>query len=125
MTTDSLPTLMIECKESDISEYNTKDIPVGKPYMYLRNCCKYAAKSPVPNMHNLFQKFTSQTQWLYYASFSPLWNMRLQKYNAMIQHDKHDVVFKTDDEMDNFMDKFGFEPDEQPLQIQKSCVGIL
>jgi hypothetical protein len=66
----------------------------------------------------------SETEWLYYASFSPLWNMRLQKYKATVQHSKKDVVFETDDELESFMDKFGFEPEEQRLEIQQFCLGF-
>jgi hypothetical protein len=50
--------------------------------------------------------------------------MRLQKYKVKVNHGIKDVVFQNEDEMEKFMDKFGFEPGEQPLYIQQYCVGI-
>lgn len=123
MKTNSAKVLIIECKESDIAPFQTKDIPVGKPYKYLETCCEFAVKSDKVPTENLFHCLQSQTQWLYYASFSPLWNMRLQKYKATVHHSKKDVVFETDDDLESFMDKFGFEPEEQTVQIQKKCLG--
>ena len=123
MKTDNPKVLIIECKETDIIAFQTKDIPVGKPYKYLEMCCEFAVKSNKMPTENLFQQLQSETQWLYYASFSPLWNMRLQKYKATVNHLKKDVDFKNDDDLESFMDKFGFEPEEQKAQIQKKCLG--
>lgn len=124
MKTDNPKVLIIECKECDIAPFQTKDIPVGKPYKYLKMSCEFAVKSDKMPTENLFHRLESQTQWLYYASFSPLWNMRLQKYKATVNHLKKDVVFETDDELELFMDKFGFEPEEQILKIQQFCLGF-
>jgi hypothetical protein len=117
--------LIIICKESDIAEYDTQNISVGKSWQYLRHCCKY----PVINYDsdcdiNLYQNLHSQTQWMYYASNSPIWNMRFQKYGIKMDHLLKEVVFPSDDVFETFMDKFGFEPDEQCLHIQRACLGI-
>jgi len=124
MKTNSAKVLIIECKECDITAFQTKDIPVGKPYKYMQICCKYGVKSDQMPTENLFHRLKSQTEWLYYASFSPLWNMRLQKYKASVDHLKKDVDFENDDELESFMDKFGFEPEEQTLKIQQFCLGF-
>jgi len=117
--------IMIVCK--NIDEFDTKSIE--NPAKYLQKCCKYGAVTS--DTCNVFQNMRSQTQWLYYASFSPIWNMRLQKYGAKVDHLLKDVVFEDDDndceddyKFEAFMEKFGFEPDEQPLNIQKYCLGI-
>jgi hypothetical protein len=34
------------------------------------------------------------------------------------------VEFKNDDDLEGFHDKYDYEPDEQPLNIQKGCMGI-
>ena len=122
------PKLVIIITFKNVEEYETKII--GKPAKYLELCCKYGVIQN--NGANIFQNMRSQTQWLYYASFSPIWNMRLQKYGAKVDHVLKDIVFHSRDEGDNdddkfdiFMEKFGFEPDEQPLNIQKYCLGFL
>uniref|UniRef100_A0A6C0HY96 Uncharacterized protein n=1 Tax=viral metagenome TaxID=1070528 RepID=A0A6C0HY96_9ZZZZ len=106
---------------ANVDEFDTK--PIEKPSKYLQLCCKYPTVGG--DSDNIFCHTRSQTQWIYYASFSPIWNMRLQKYGAKVDHLLKDVVFDDDDQFEVFMEKFGFEPDEQPLSIQKYCLGIL
>jgi hypothetical protein len=118
------PVIVVGCKLCDIAEYETQNITVGKSWQYLRNCCIYSAIGDAVNCGNIYQNMNSQTQWLYYASHSPIWNMRLQKYHIKIDHVVKDVVFDSDDVFEKFMDKFGFEPDEQCLNIQYYCLGI-
>jgi hypothetical protein len=116
--------LILPFKTEDMERYQTKTITVGKPCKYMRECCEYSAISEKSCSVNLFQQMQTQTQWLYYASYTPIWKMRLKKYEVKICHEKRDVVFMSDDSMEKFMNKFGFEPDEQPLYIQQYCVGI-
>jgi len=145
ITMEKSPVLIIIVKEADIEPYKTKPIDASKPWQYLRNCCEYAVKVPTEmlghqadasyreqrnaegnaqsNAKNFFQSFSSQTQWLYYAYPCPLWNLRLSEFNVKSDHVKKDVEFDTEEAMEDFMAKYGFEPDEQPLAIQTACVG--
>jgi len=118
---ESKPVIIVKCNIGDIAEYETQNIPVGKAWQYLGNCCKYGV---VYVSANLYRNLDSQSQWLYYASHSPIWNMRLQKYGVKVDHTLKDVVFSSDDAFEAFMDKFGFEPDEQSLNIQRFCLGL-
>ena len=112
--------LIIQCKDKDIEKYQTKPISVGKPWKYLRKCCEYPTISVnICKTPNIFQQMQTQTQWIYYASYTPIWKMRLKKYDVKIDREKKDVVFTSEDAMEMFMNKFGFEPDEQPLYIQQ------
>jgi hypothetical protein len=120
---ETKPVMIVLCKVGDIAEYDTQNICVGKAWQYLRNCCLYSAIGLCESA-NLYQNMSSQSQWLYYASHSPIWNMRLQKYGIKIDDELKDVVFESDDVFEAFMDKFGFEPDEQSLNIQRYCLGI-
>jgi hypothetical protein len=52
--------------------------------------------------------------WLYFASFSPIWSDRITRYNGNICHENHSVVFEDPDE---FYDLYGYEPDEQNLDV--------
>ena len=51
--------------------------------------------------------------WLYYASYSPIWFNRIQLHNGKIDNDKQLIVFDTDDDEDDFYNKYNYEPDEQ------------
>jgi hypothetical protein len=66
--------------------------------------------------------------WLYHASFSPIWSKRIQEHGGYINYIKQTVVFKedpTDDLMQRFYSIYGLEPDEQKKEIQeKSIVDI-
>jgi len=141
ITVEKSPVLIIMVKDADIRPYKTKPIHPCKPWQYLQKCCEYAVKVPTEilghqadasyreqnsaqsNAKNFFQSFSTQTQWLYYAYPCPLWKMRLRKYNVKPDHVKKDVEFDTEEAMEDFMAKYGFEPDEQPLAIQTACVG--
>lgn len=63
-------------------------------------------------------------KWLFAASASPIWNARILKFGGKIDKRKKTVVF-TEEMHDMFYDTFNYEPDEQPLIIQKKCLGIL
>jgi len=62
------------------------------------------------------------TQWLYHASFSPLWKKRIEKYHGIINHKNKTIDFKDDDEEENFYEQYGLEPDEQKQEIQNKTI---
>ena len=61
--------------------------------------------------------------WLYAASFSPLWRSRIMANNGTIDDDKKEVTFECDDDLEQFYEKHGLEPDEQRLEIQQKSTG--
>jgi hypothetical protein len=56
--------------------------------------------------------------WLYYAVKSPIWKKRITKYNGRIDDNTHTIIFKTEDDCENFHSYFGYELDEQSKYIQ-------
>lgn len=62
--------------------------------------------------------------WLYYASFSPLWLQRIQKYNGTINHKTKKVEFSDESMYQEFYLNFGYEPDEQTRETQNKSIGI-
>lgn len=60
--------------------------------------------------------------WEYYASFSPLWRERIYKYGGTIENDSKKVVFLDDDLLEEFYQEYGFEPDEQKIEIQEKSI---
>lgn len=66
--------------------------------------------------------------WLYYASFSPIWLDRIQKYGGKIDYDRQTVKFQedpNDDLMQEFYGQFGYEPDEQTREIREKSIQPL
>lgn len=59
--------------------------------------------------------------WLYYASFSPLWRTRILKHNGVIDAENKKVEFD-DDDIDEFYDNYGYEPDEQSTEVENKTI---
>ena len=59
--------------------------------------------------------------WLYYASYSPLWKSRILKHNGVIDQNNHKVEFD-DDDIDEFYDNYGYEPDEQSTEVENKTI---
>jgi hypothetical protein len=59
--------------------------------------------------------------WLYHASFSPLWKSRILKYKGVIDAKNKKVTFD-DDDSDDFYDEYGYEPDEQPVAVENKTI---
>jgi hypothetical protein len=55
------------------------------------------------------------TDWLYYASFSPIWMKRILEYNG---HVCNNAVIFNDDDADEFNEKYYYDTDEQTLETQ-------
>jgi hypothetical protein len=56
-------------------------------------------------------------KWIYYCSTTPLWASRLNEGRGQIVNE--DIVFENDDFLEEFYDKWGFEPDEQSMEIHQ------
>lgn len=59
--------------------------------------------------------------WLYYASHSPLWKSRILKHNGVIDVKNKKVEFD-DDDIDEFYDNYGYEPDEQSTEVENKTI---
>jgi hypothetical protein len=62
------------------------------------------------------------SNWEYYASFSPLWNQRINYFNGIIDHNIKRVIFEDDDLMEEFYRSYGYEPDEQSKTVQDKSI---
>jgi hypothetical protein len=61
---------------------------------------------------------------LYYASFSPVWFGRIDRYNGRVNNELKTVTFENDEDQDEFYDEFGYEPDEQPKDILDKWIKV-
>ena len=55
--------------------------------------------------------------WLYYASFTPIWEKRIEEYNGIIDDEKKTVLF-SDENMEEFYELYGYDVDEQSKEVQ-------
>ena len=121
--------------EFDFESYKT--ISVGEaeakvdllyPYKILPKACKYNIDST--DHLSLFHLKRDKNEiknaylhnWLYFASFSPIWKERISKYHGLINHQTQSVTFANDDNMESFYNGFGYEPDEQKIDVQNKCI---
>lgn len=73
------------------------------------------------NKYNLKERYLNN--WLYYASFSPIWSERIKHYNGIISHSNQTVLFHDDELMEQFYTLYGLEPDEQKEYIQNKSIS--
>ena len=59
--------------------------------------------------------------WELYSFNTPIWNKRFINYNAKL--DNYKIKFDSDDNLENFYSKYGYEPDEKTKEIQYKSIG--
>ena len=63
--------------------------------------------------------------WKYFASFSPLWKKRFNDFHAKRNRKASTMIFENDDYLENFGERYNYEPDEQSGEVQgKSILEI-
>uniref|UniRef100_A0A6C0DM20 Uncharacterized protein n=1 Tax=viral metagenome TaxID=1070528 RepID=A0A6C0DM20_9ZZZZ len=121
---------IINLKESDIEKYKTRICEPNKAYKLLSEVCRYPIRK---NIVKLFETFIPSNvkelywyHWLYYAAKSPVWQSRINQYNGKINHENLSVDFhdECEEKMAEFYSLWGYEPDEQPLEVQNNNLGV-
>ncbi len=95
-----------------------------KHWNVLQHACKYTSRvTEGLEIYNI----VFGSDWLYYASATPIWSDRIKKYNGIVDHNKKTVIFPedpTDHMMQAFYSRYGYELDEQPMQVKHRILGI-
>lgn len=64
--------------------------------------------------------------WEYHAIKTDVWKKRFKPYKIKISHQRKSIKFLNDDELEDFYEKYGLEPDEQKKEVQeKSTKSIV
>jgi hypothetical protein len=127
--------------EEKLKQYETliADYDSGfYPYKVFRCAVKYSVdhygiqglfytkrkKLDPKEMHKIYTR-----DWLYYASFTPVWKRRIIEFNGFICHKEKKIEFMeyeeekdSDDWFDEFYDEYGYEPDEQCSEVLKKTI---
>ena len=92
------------------------------PYKVLKMVQKH---SPVKHYRDLLRTIIPinsdeirDRKWLYYASKSPVWYERIIQYKGVINEEDETISFENDDNLEDFYNHWGYEPDEQSKEIQ-------
>ena len=103
-----------------------KTVPVTQPVRtYLKKVSLFAvhpeSKSMAQNIdgvsvESIRDAYLGQ-KWIYFCSKTPLWEFRLKEGRGQIVNE--DIVFENDDLLEDFYDRWGFEPDEQSMEMHK------
>lgn len=134
--------------EEKLKQYETliADYDSGfYPYKVFRTAVKYSVdhygvqglfstmreKLDPKEMHKMYT-----WDWLYYASFTPIWKKRIIAFNGFICHRDKKIEFMeldavdeavkdADDWLDEFYDQYGYEPDEQPSEVLEKTISTI
>jgi len=55
--------------------------------------------------------------WLFYASKTPIWNLRITENRGRIDTLSKSIIFENEDYEEGFYDIYGYDPDEQSLEV--------
>ena len=115
--------LIIIPDKTDHLLYSSENMEKNIKYKYclLKTVCKYNTSKIWAKVfgcayielstREIFNKHINQ--WEYYASYSPLWNKRIEQYNGEIDHENEKVHFNDDDDFEEFHNNFNYDIDEQ------------
>ena len=99
------------------------------PYRILPAVCKYWLLEPPENPTILPEDKVNELRdfidhWLFYASRTPVWAHRIHQYQGKVETESKTVIFETDDLAEEFYAKYGYEPEEQCIEVQRRLLGI-
>lgn len=91
----------VNVKPHHIESFRTKE-PEGPGWKFLREVCLYGVlgECSPEDIHSY------RREWISHGG--PIWQQRFAEYDE-----------------DTFYDRFNYEPDEQPIEIQIKCMGII
>jgi hypothetical protein len=130
-------------KKSDINEIDNPRFIVVQPeqiekyktiepesttciWKHLRTVCvKSVAKKPLSKANQTKLLNIFRDKWLFCASFSPIWKNRIHEYHGKIDGKTSSIIFLNMDDSEEFYNRFNYEPDEQDIELQKKCLGII
>lgn len=58
------------------------------------------------------------TCWLLCAAYTPIWAKRIASHGGTVDREKNIITFKNEELEESFYDKYGYEPDEQCVEVQ-------
>lgn len=125
-------TLYIVYSEENIQEFKTVEANEDiRHYRILKTKCIYNSCKPIngalgpPIKTYDFNELADiwRNKWLYYSYNTPIWKDRIDRYMIIMNHPDSSLTFKNEDDLESFSEKYGYEPDEQPLSVFQNIIG--
>ena len=85
--------------------------PLVGAFNLARHCTKIKDYKDILRLH-----------WDYFAYQTPIWKERIKMCNGVIDHNKHELSFKNDDDHESFYEAYNYEPDEQSKEVQDKSI---
>ena len=119
--------IIIKSKKEDMEPYNTFDYSNETRWDILPLVCAhrpYFEWGKFMNCEHSQYSYNdckeAQTHdWLYYASFSPIWQKRILEYGGFAVDETKKIEFEEEEQKKKFYKIYGYkDPDEEPLSTQ-------
>jgi hypothetical protein len=123
---ESEQTKFVNVKEHHVIDYQTKELSTICNWKFLPTVCEYrviSKKYTKLQEAKLLDIFRSS--WLFHASFSPIWRDRISAYRGKIDKKNQTIIFENENDFEEFHDRYSYDSDEQSLELQKKCMGII
>ena len=99
----------------------------GKARNYLKQVTQYKirqeAKDLAKNICNVSPEIVREAylgmDWLYYCAGTPVWESRIREGRGVVDDLGKRVAFESDDDLEAFYERWGFEPDEQCAEMHR------
>lgn len=94
-------------------------------YAFLRTVCKYSCRTPTAMpcetmITNVFREY-----WEYLANETPYWREVFETWGVVSFDSKTKrIVFDTEEHEEGFYQLYGYEIDEQPVEVLQYCLGV-
>jgi hypothetical protein len=122
--------IYIHLEEKDVEQYMNRLAGEIAPNEVLKTYAKYAVRKNECSLFNMIYDTVEipetkryREMWLYYASFSPIWQERINQYNGARNVTEKTIDFVDDVDLEAFYLAYGYEPDEQPMSVQSKSMG--
>ena len=110
----------VSYKDADIQSYKNRPVISTKSWKIPRKRCLYMCLREPGSPNLTIQDYDA---WVFYASASPFWKTRIQRYGGKVDDDKKTVTFTDEDSEETFYNLYNLEPDEQPLSVIHNWIG--
>ena len=103
-------------KHEDVS-YIYKTLPKRRLYGVSSNLgCFKLCRDNIDLNHKFWYN------WEYYAYKCPIWAQRFNKYKIKVNNKKELIDFENDNDLEEFYEEYGYEPDEQSKEVQEKSI---
>lgn len=126
--------LYVTVEPEDVVMYETiiTDKKNYQPYKILSLGCLYTIdKYNYLSLFSISRNYQKKPldvyhyNWLYYSSFTPIWSKRILQHNGVINHELKTITFENYEDEENFYDNYGYEPDEQKIEVQYKNIQVI